>query len=815
MSQSCGNISLPRRLPLLILDNVLFPGTSVRVPVNSPKSVLMIKNHLLNHHTIGGAFVGVVPREYPKKESGQAEILHPIGTAGLVVQVMGSSWPRTTYTLQINGVCRFSLDEIVHESPYLIGSVTQLDRLPGEVYSVTSLNLEDPLELELSELLTETRSLAADLIERLELSSGSAQRYKRLMNSLPSYALPDICTSIVSANHEERLAVLDAVLLTDRIRKALPLLRRQINSLEGKVKVTKHKDKIINGLSKDVRRGFQIDDDDAEDGDEIMALEKKVKSNDLPEHAKKAALKELSRLKKMPPHMPEHAMTRNYLELLVELPWNRRSQEHIDLQKSKIALDHDHFGLEKLKKRVLEYLAVRKLKSQIKGPILCFVGPPGVGKTSVGRSIAKSLGREFYRISLGGVSDQADIRGHRRTYIGSMPGRIIQGLKTVGVKNPVILLDEIDKMAAGIHGDPAAALLEVLDPEQNSSFTDHYLNISFDLSEVLFIATANTVSTVPGALLDRMELITIPGYTHEEKEHIARDHLLPKQLEQHGILSSMFELTDDAIRKIISSYTREAGVRALERRLSAICRAAAVKIVEANPTDLKSGHIGIDQEVLEEILGPPLFEFDIDSRLVQPGVAIGLAWTAVGGEIMFVEASKMGGCGQLTLTGQLGDVMKESATLALNWLRINASRFDLNPDIMEGTDIHIHFPAGAVEKDGPSAGVTIACVLVSLFTQRIVASDVAMTGEITLQGLVLPVGGIKEKVLAAHRCGLSRVILPRRNRRELQEIPRNVRENLTFYLAGTIEDVLQQAFVGGFPQLRPVVYNTQNAMSKL
>ncbi|OQR66510.1 lon protease2 [Tropilaelaps mercedesae] len=755
----------------------------------------MIKNHLLNQHTIGGAFVGVVPREHPKRESGQSGqsgVLHHVGTAGMVVQVTGSSWPRSTYTLLVNGVCRFSLDEIVHESPYLIGSVTQLDRLPGDVYSVTSLNLEDPQDFELSELLRQIRSMASSLVERLDLSPGSAQRYKRLLNSLPSYALADISASIVAASHEERLGVLDAVELSERIKKALPLLRRQIHALDGKGGAKtggkQHNDsngRLIVGFGRDMGR-------------------KKLRAVELPEHARKAAVKELSRLKKMPPHMPEHAMTRNYLELLADLPWNQRSNERIDLQKSKADLDHDHYGMDKLKKRVLEYLAVRKLNNQIKGPILCFVGPPGVGKTSVGRSIARSLGREFFRISLGGVSDQADIRGHRRTYIGSMPGRIIQGLKTVSVKNPIFLLDEIDKMTPGIHGDPAAALLEVLDPEQNASFTDHYMNIPFDLSEVLFIATANTTSTIPPALLDRMELITVPGYTHDEKEHIAREHLLPKQLQQHGLRASMMQLTQDAMRKIITSYTREAGVRTLERRLGAVCRAVAVKIVEANHEDVQQmqAHIPIDAEQLEEILGPPLFDMDIDSRLIQPGVAIGLAWTSAGGELMFVEASRMGGSGQLTLTGQLGDVMKESATLALNWLRIHSSRFGLSqPDIMEGTDIHVHFPAGAVEKDGPSAGVTIVCVLVSLFTQRTVASNVAMTGEITLQGLVLPVGGVKEKVLAAHRAGLGRVILPLRNRRDLTEIPQNVREQMTFHLASTIEDVLQEAFLGGFPQV--------------
>ena len=480
---------------------------------------------------------------------------------------------------------------------------------------------------------------------------------------------------------------------------------------------------------------LDFDDADLEEADDIAALEKKIRLAEMPDEARKVAMKELQRLKKMPVHMPEHAMTRSYLELMTELPWNKSSPERIDLTKSKQDLDNDHYGLEKLKRRVLEYLAVRQLRNNLKGPILCFVGPPGVGKTSLGKSIANSLGREFHRISLGGVCDQSDIRGHRRTYIGSMPGRIIQGIKTVNAKNPVFLLDEIDKMSPGIHGDPSAALLEVLDPEQNCSFTDHYLNVPFDLSQVLFIATANTTSTIPAALLDRMEVINVPGYTHEEKHHIASFHLIPKQLKEHGLTTELLVLTNDAINALIVKYTREAGVRTLERRIGALCRAVAVRVVEKNrslirteeedklqpemteakessspeptnhlitsddmedPTDLP---IIIQASSLVDILGPPLFENEVAARVGIPGVAIGLAWTASGGEIMFVEATKMEGDGQLILTGQLGDVMKESARIALNWLRSHVSAFGIqrNPntiDLMENTDVHIHFPAG-------------------------------------------------------------------------------------------------------------------------
>ena len=536
----------------------------------------------------------------------------------------------------------------------------------------------------------------------------------------------------------------------------------------------------ISPLTKQQRLDF--DDGDLEEADDIANIERKIKAAEMPDHAKKVAMKELQRLKKMPSHMPEHAMTRSYLELMTDLPWNKFSPEVVDLKKSKDDLDRDHYGLDKLKKRVLEYLAVRQLKDgSLKGPILCFVGPPGVGKTSVGKSIANSLGREFHRISLGGVCDQSDIRGHRRTYIGSMPGRIIQGLKNVQVRNPVFLLDEIDKMSPGIHGDPSAALLEVLDPEQNCSFTDHYLNVPFDLSQVLFIATANSTSSIPAALLDRMELISVPGYTHEEKQHIARFHLIPKQLKEHGLNEEVLVITNDAIKNLISKYTREAGVRNLERRVGAVCRAVAVKVVEKNnqssliegddesrlhpETAHEVGHGSqishninnqevlmtpppelpfiVDENALEDILGPAIFENELASRVGMPGVALGLAWTPTGGEVMIVEATKMEGDGQLILTGQLGDVMKESATIALNWLRSHSTDYGLsfnkNMDLMENTDVHIHFPAGAVGKDGPSAGITIVTSLVSLFTGRIVSPDTAMTGEMTLRGLVLPV----------------------------------------------------------------------------
>ncbi|ETE72963.1 Lon protease-like 2, peroxisomal, partial [Ophiophagus hannah] len=706
-----------------------------------------------------------------------------IGTAALAIQVVGSNWPKPHYTLLLTGLCRFQILQLVKEKPYPVADVEQLDRL--EQFTNKS-------EEELGELPEQFYKYAVQLVEMLDMSIPAVAKLRRLLDNLPREALPDIVTSIIRTSNQEKLQILDAVGLEERFKMTIPLLVRQIEGLKLLQKTRKHKQ----------------DDDkrEDEDHDDIIILEKKIRASRMPEQALKVCIKEVKRLKKMPQSMPEYALTRNYLELMVELPWSKSTKDCLDIRAARILLDNDHYAMEKLKKRVLEYLAVRQLKNNLKGPILCFVGPPGVGKTSVGRSVAKTLGREFHRIALGGV----------RTYVGSMPGRIINGLKTVGVNNPVFLLDEVDKLGKSLQGDPAAALLEVLDPEQNHNFTDHYLNVAFDLSQVLFIATANTTATIPAALLDRMEIIQVPGYTQEEKIEIAHRHLIPKQLEQHGLTPQQVQIPQEATLVIITRYTREAGVRSLDRKLGAICRAVAVKVAESQHKetrlDRSEGTEGalppempilIDFHALKDILGPPMYELEVSVRLNQPGVAIGLAWTPLGGEIMFVEASRMDGEGQLTLTGQLGDVMKESAHLAISWLRSNAKRYQLTNasgsfDLLDNTDIHLHFPAGAVTKDGPSAGVTIVTCLASLFSGRLVRSDVAMTGEITLRGLVLPVGGIKDKVLAVHRAGLKSVIIPQRNEKDLEEIPANVRQDLNFVMASTLDDVLNSAFDGGF-----------------
>uniref|UniRef100_F6T3M1 Lon protease homolog 2, peroxisomal n=1 Tax=Macaca mulatta TaxID=9544 RepID=F6T3M1_MACMU len=813
---SVSPIQIPSRLPLLLThEGVLLPGSTMRTSVDSARNLQLVRNRLLKGTSLQSTILGVIPNTPdPASDAQDLPPLHRIGTAALAVQVVGSNWPKPHYTLLITGLCRFQIVQVLKEKPYPIAEVEQLDRL--EEFPSTCKMRE-----ELGELSEQFYKYAVQLVEMLDMSVPAVAKLRRLLDSLPREALPDILTSIIRTSNKEKLQILDAVSLEERFKMTIPLLVRQIEGLKLLQKTRKPKqddDKRVIAI-RPIRRithisGTLEDEDEDEDNDDIVMLEKKIQTSSMPEQAHKVCVKEIKRLKKMPQSMPEYALTRNYLELMVELPWNKSTTDRLDIRAARILLDNDHYAMEKLKKRVLEYLAVRQLKNNLKGPILCFVGPPGVGKTSVGRSVAKTLGREFHRIALGGVCDQSDIRGHRRTYVGSMPGRIINGLKTVGVNNPVFLLDEVDKLGKSLQGDPAAALLEVLDPEQNHNFTDHYLNVAFDLSQVLFIATANTTATIPAALLDRMEIIQVPGYTQEEKIEIAHRHLIPKQLEQHGLTPQQIQIPQVTTLDIITRYTREAGVRSLDRKLGAICRAVAVKVAEGQHKEAKLDRsdvteregcrehiledekpesisdttdlalppempILIDFHALKDILGPPMYEMEVSQRLSQPGVAIGLAWTPLGGEIMFVEASRMDGEGQLTLTGQLGDVMKESAHLAISWLRSNAKKYQLTNafgsfDLLDNTDIHLHFPAGAVTKDGPSAGVTIVTCLASLFSGRLVRSDVAMTGEITLRGLVLPVGGIKDKVLAAHRAGLKQVIIPRRNEKDLEGIPGNL-----------------------------------------
>ncbi|XP_028263341.1 lon protease homolog 2, peroxisomal isoform X2 [Parambassis ranga] len=829
-------IQIPSRLPLLLThEGVLLPGSTVRFSVDSPRNMHLVSQRLLKGTSLKSTIIGVIPNTRdPEHDTDDLPTLHKIGTAGIAVQVVGSNWPKPHYTLLITGLCRLSVSSLLKERPFVLAEVKQLDKLEQYTTPATKgVTAED------GELSQKFYQAAVQLLGMLDMSVPVVAKFRRLLDSLPRETLPDVVASMIRTSNKEKLQVLDAVTLEERFKKALPMLTRQIEGLKLLQKTRKmspdNEKRVLSVRKGGVFPGRQFnleEEDEDDDGDYTAVLERKVHGANMPEAALRVCLKELKRLKKMPQSMPEYALTRNYLDLMVELPWSKSTKDCLDIRAARTLLDNDHYAMDKLKRRVLEYLAVRQMKTSLKGPILCFVGPPGVGKTSVGRSIARTLGREFHRIALGGVCDQSDIRGHRRTYVGSMPGRIINGLKAVGVNNPVFLLDEVDKLGKSLQGDPAAALLEVLDPEQNHSFTDHYLNVAFDLSQVLFIATANSTATIPPALLDRMEVLQVPGYTQEEKVEIAHRHLIPNQLEQHGLTPQQLHIPQDTTQDIISRYTQEAGVRSLERKIGAICRAVAVKVAEGympkTSETLKSENsmqqgdkaappempIVIDHIALKDILGPPLFEMEVSEHLTLPGVAVGLAWTPLGGEIMFVEASRMEGEGQLTLTGQLGDVMKESAHLAISWLRANAKTYQLTntvgaPDPLEGTDIHLHFPAGAVTKDGPSAGVTIVTCLASLFSGRLVRSDVAMTGEITLRGLVLPVGGIKDKALAAHRAGVKRVILPKRNEKDLEELPANVRADLDFVTATNLDEVLNASFDGGFPATTNTCSHTQ------
>lgn len=753
---------------------------------------------------------------------------------------------RVTYTVVLEGLCRFNVLELDARGTYYTARISPLDITKAEMEQAE----QDP---DFVALARQFKLTAMELISVLEQKQKTGGRTKILLETVPIHKLADIFVASFEISFEEQLSMLDSVDLKVRLSKATELVDRHLQSIRVAEKITQ---KVEGQLSKSQREFLlrqqmraikeELGDND-DDEDDIAALERKMQSAGMPANIWKHAQRELRRLKKMQPQQPGYHGSRVYLELLADLPWQKATEEQkLDLRAAKERLDSDHYGLVKIKQRIIEYLAVRKLKPDARGPVLCFVGPPGVGKTSLAASIAAALGRKFIRISLGGVRDEADIRGHRRTYVGSMPGRLIDGLKRVGVCNPVMLLDEIDKTSSDVRGDPAAALLEVLDPEQNKSFIDHYLNVPYDLSKVIFVATANKVQPIPPPLLDRMEVIKLPGYTPEEKLNIAMQHLVPRVLDQHGLSSDFLQIPESMVELVIHRYTREAGVRNLERNLATLARAAAVKVAErdnaaaiskdihqlsspvlesriaegaevemevipitVNNQDISSvlrltSPLIVDETMLENVLGQPRYDDrETEERVANPGVSVGLVWTAYGGEVQFVEAATMAGEGGLRLTGQLGDVIKESAQIALTWVRARATELNLvatgEENLMESRDIHIHFPAGAVPKDGPSAGVTLVTALVSLLSQKRVRADTAMTGEMTLRGLVLPVGGIKDKILAAHRYGIKRVILPQRNAKDLVDVPSAVLSSLEIIFAKRMEDVLEQAFQGGCP----------------
>jgi ATP-dependent Lon protease len=659
------------------------------------------------------------------------------------------------------------------------------------VAKVQIIDEPDEKTLEVEALVMNAKKLFKKLSEMASYLSSDLASV--IINMESAGKLADLIASSLKISTEEKQEVLESVILKERLEKVNVLLNKEINILEIGNKIQTQVKGEIDKTQREyyLREQMKAIQKELGEGDErgleVEEFREKIEKAKMPAEVKKIAEKELKRLSKMHPASAEYSVCRTYLEVLTELPWMVGTDDNLDVKAAAQVLEEDHYDLEKVKKRILEYLAVRQLKADMKGPILCFVGPPGVGKTSLGRSIARALGRKFIRISLGGVRDEAEIRGHRRTYVGALPGRIIQSIKKVGSNNPIFMLDEVDKIGTDFRGDPSSALLEVLDPEQNFAFSDHYLEVPFDLSKVMFIATANLLDPIPAPLQDRMEVIEIPGYTDEDKLRIATNFLIPKQRAEHGLKLEQITFEDQAVKEIIRSYTREAGVRNLEREIATICRGTAKEVVEGSIENAT-----VTEETISKYLGPIKFFSEVAERTAVPGVATGLAWTAFGGDILFVEATKMKGKKTLQLTGHLGDVMKESAHAALSYLRSKAKDLNIPEDFFEEYDIHVHVPAGAQPKDGPSAGVTLFVALLSLFVNRPIRSDVAMTGEITLRGAVLPVGGIKEKVLAAKRAGLKKVILPDRNRKDLEDVPANVKEGLEFHFIKRIDEIIDE-----------------------
>ena len=722
------------------------------------------------------------PSATPPIEEPGREDLYGVGTATHIHKMF--KLPDGSLRLIVQGLARLTLGEIVSTHPYLRARVTAAneDTNDRDVIEI------DALARNIKTNFQQVVSLSPLLSDDLQTLAMNISEPGRLADFIASSL-----TTISTAVKQEVLETLDIRARMDNLNRILikelevlelgSKIQSQVQSEVGK----NQREYFLREQMKAIQKELGEGDDQTK---EVEELAEKVEAAGMPEGVKKEALRELDRLSKMPVAAAEYTVSRTYLDWLVALPWNRRTDEVIDLPKTKSVLDADHSGLEKAKDRIIEYLAVRKLNPTVKGPILCFVGPPGVGKTSLARSIAESLGRKFVRVSLGGMRDEAEIRGHRRTYIGALPGQIIQGLRRAESKNPVFILDEIDKLGSDFRGDPSSALLEVLDPEQNNTFRDHYLDVPFDLSEVLFITTANILDPVPAALRDRMEVLEIAGYTEDEKLQIATDHLVEKQVKNHGLTSEYIQFSPDALRQVIRGYTREAGVRNLEREIGALCRKAARRKAEGDETP-----ISVTPDVVIQMLGAPRFlDEEMEERTKEPGVAIGLAWTPVGGEVLFIEASRMAGTGSLTLTGQLGDVMKESARAALSWLRMHAREYGIDPEFFKSAEMHVHVPSGAIPKDGPSAGVTMATAMASQLTGRPVRSEVAMTGEITLSGRVLPVGGIKEKVLAARRLGINEVILPKQNGKNIDEdLTPELRQNLIVHLVSTIDEVLALA----------------------
>ncbi len=784
-SGGMGEVNLsevPTELAILPLrDTILFPHAILPLAVARESSVALVNQAVRERKVIG-----VVTQRDPGVDDPLESDLFRVGTLTHIHKMF--KFPDGSLRLVVQGVQRFRLLQITQYRPFLKATIELLKE-----------QVRPEHEIEVRALAQSAQGLFQRVVE---ISPTLSDELANLAANIqdPSRLADFIAGSLQSLNTSQKQEMLETLDVRARLERLNKVLVKDLevlevgNKIQSQVKTELQKNQreyYLREQMKAIQKELGEGDDQQREYNE---LRDKVEAAGMPEDVKKEALRELDRLSKMSPAAAEYTVARTYLDWLVALPWNKRTESEIDLVKAKEVLDNDHYDLEKIKERILEYLAVRKMKPDIKGPILCFVGPPGVGKTSLGKSIASSMGRKFHRVSLGGMRDEAEIRGHRRTYIGALPGQIVQGLRRTESKNPVFMLDEVDKLGADFRGDPASALLEVLDPEQNHTFKDHYIDLPFDLSEVLFICTANILDTIPPALRDRMEIIRLAGYIEEEKLHIARRHLIPRQLDNHGMKAEDVAFGDEALKKLIREYTREAGLRNLEREIASIIRKVARKRAEGSTET-----VVVTPEKVEEFLGAPYFmREEMEERTLIPGVSTGLSWTAAGGEVLYIEATQMWGKKGLTLTGQLGDVMKESAQAALSWVRAHARQLGIEDSFFERVDLHLHVPEGAIPKDGPSAGVTIATALVSLLTGRPVRPRVAMTGEITLSGRVLPVGGIKEKVLAAHRLGVKEVILPKRNEKAVKEdIPENVRNDIKVHLVSGIEEVLELALTPG------------------
>ncbi|MBW2188570.1 MAG: endopeptidase La [Deltaproteobacteria bacterium] len=772
-----GEIEFGDELPVLPIRNaVLFPAAVAPFDVGREKSVALVEDI----ENLDQPIIAIIAQRDPSTDDPDQNDLYPVGVAARVLKALKHS--SGNYSLILQGLVRIRLKQVVTTEPYIRARVARLDEPKAEDVESEALAMS----------LRDVAKQVIHLMPELPREAGS------LIDSIQEHGqLADLVAANLDAPVDEKSDLLETLDPKERIRKVLRLLTRQLEILKMRERINSQ---IKEEMGKNQREYVlrqqlraikeELGEDEGDQGD-LDVLDERLAKAKLPSEADDVAHKQLKRLRQMQVGSAEYTVVRTYIDWILDIPWSKQTTDNVDIAAVRKVLDEDHTGLEKVKKRILEYLAVRKLKADKKGPILCLIGPPGVGKTSLGRSVARAVGRKFHRISLGGVHDEAAIRGHRRTYVGALPGQVIQGMKKAGTINPVFMLDEIDKVGHDFRGDPAAALLEVLDPEQNDTFSDHYLEIPYDLSKVMFIATANVGDTIPAPLRDRMEIIEIPSYTRREKADIARVHLVPKQLEEHGIKPEQVTLEDAAIESIIDHYTREAGVRNLERQIASVIRGVAVKVAEGE----KGPWAISDEESLRPYLGAPRFISEVAERTAETGVATGLAWTSVGGEILFIECTKMHGTGKLQLTGQLGDVMKESAQTAMSYVRTRAKAFGIAEDFLEKADVHIHIPAGGMPKDGPSAGVTMMTAIVSLLTGIHVRHDVAMTGEITLRGRVLPVGGVKEKVLAAHRAGIKRIILPERNVADLDEIPAEVRETLEFIPVSKMDAVLANALL--------------------